>query len=233
MSATDITFRILRYKPGAIDPPRFEAFPLSIRPAMTVLEALEQIRLTQDATLMYRHSCHHASCGTCACMINGVPKLACTTRIAELNTDVIALAPLDNHPCLGDLVVDVSGFFSKSPAAWTHLRRSETASAERTPPGLKSGLVRFENCIECGCCVAVCPVVSGQSEFMGPAALAALSRELHNQPEQRASLLQTAAGPGGAAQCRRHLACSRVCPGKVYPARHIADLNRALKKQDD
>ncbi len=81
MQALTVTFRILRFKPGLIDPPHNQDFTVRLEPRMTVLDGLEQIRLNLDATLLYRHCCHHASCGTCACTINGTPALACTTRI--------------------------------------------------------------------------------------------------------------------------------------------------------
>jgi succinate dehydrogenase iron-sulfur subunit len=225
-----VIFRILRFKPGVVDPPRYEEFHLSTGPGMTVLEGLEEIRLTQDATLVYRQSCHHASCGTCACMINGLPALACTTKIADLKTETITLAPLENHPCLADLAVDVVGFFRDIHADWTNLRTCENASADRTPQGVQQ-LLRFENCIECGCCIAACPVVSAAPDFMGPAALAALNNDMHQRPAGKKALLEVAASPRGAAQCRRHLACSRVCPTMVYPARHIADLQRDIQKR--
>lgn len=222
-----VVFRILRYKPGVVDPARFQDFKIHVRPEMTVLEGLDEIRLTLDADLMYRRSCHHASCGTCACMINGTPALACTTRITDLKSDVVTLAPLENHPCIGDLAVEVCGFFNGLDAGWGNHTPCRDASADRTPEGIGQ-LLRFENCIECGCCAAACPVVSGAPEFLGPAVLAALDNERRHHPQKEKTLLRIAAGPHGAAQCRRHLACSRVCPAAVYPARHIADLQREI-----
>ncbi len=32
--------------------------------------------------------------------------------------------------------------------------------------------------------------------------------------------------------CERSVNCSRVCPNKVYPARHIADLRKLSAKKD-
>jgi succinate dehydrogenase/fumarate reductase-like Fe-S protein len=65
MSLKKITFRILRFKSDYINPPQYQDFTLNVRSTMTVLDCLEIIRLEQDNTLMYRHSCHHASCGAC------------------------------------------------------------------------------------------------------------------------------------------------------------------------
>lgn len=196
-------------------------------PHMTVLDGLEQIRLNQDATLMYRHCCHHASCGTCACTINGHPALACTTRIADLKSPSITLAPLENHPCLGDLAVDMTNFFRELDPQWKSLRKCEKATYRRTPQGINQ-LKRLENCIECGCCVAACPVSASATTFMGPAVLAAVNSEKRNRPSALKEMTKIAADPRGVAMCQRHLACSRVCPSKVYPARHIADLQRAV-----
>ena len=84
MPTRKITFKILRYKPGHIDPPRYQEFTIEIAPDKSVLDGLEQIRREQDNTLMYRHSCHHSACGTCACRINGEEKLTCITKIDEL-----------------------------------------------------------------------------------------------------------------------------------------------------
>jgi succinate dehydrogenase / fumarate reductase iron-sulfur subunit len=225
-----VTLRILRFKPGRIDPPHYEDFAVRLTPKMTILDGLEQIRLSLDDTLMYRHCCHHASCGTCACTINGTPALACTTHIAELQTDTITLEPLVNYACLGDLAVDMTSFFQEWDPQWTNVRSCKKATVDRTPRGVAQ-LTRLENCIECGCCVAACPVTSGSEPFLGPALLAAVNNEMRNRPANKDSLLRIAADPHGAAMCRRHLICSRVCPSQVYPARHIADLQRSVGTQ--
>jgi succinate dehydrogenase/fumarate reductase-like Fe-S protein len=75
------------------------------------------------------------------------------------------------------------------------------------------------------------PVTSRSEPFMGPAALAAMNNEMRNRPAAKKSLLQVAADSQGAAMCERPRVCSRVCPSKVYPARHIADLQRAIGPQ--
>ncbi len=193
----------------------------------TVLDGLEEIRLTQDPTLIYRHCCHHASCGTCACTINGTPALACTTRVADLQTDTVTLEPLAHLPCLGDLAVDMRPFFKEMDPGWANIRYNEETDKHRIPQGVDH-LMRLENCIECGCCTTVCPLMSGAEGFLGPAVLSAVHNEIRNRPANREKLLQKAADPHGAPMCRRHLACSRVCPSKVYPARHIADLRRGI-----
>ncbi len=221
-----IEFRIERFKPGVIDPPRFQSFQVSVEEPMSVLDALEQIRLRRDSTLMYRHSCHHSACGTCACRINGSERLACTTRISDLGTDSVTLEPLRGFPRLGDLVVDMTDFYRDIDPAWSLLTPAEpvkgaAATAAGNPP------LRLEACIECGACVSACPAVHDPDGFMGPAALAALHNEMAKVDSHRKeALLATAAGPRGERLCRRAVNCSRVCPNQVAPARRIAHLRR-------
>lgn len=223
----EVTFRILRFKPGRIDPPKYVDFPVQLAPHMTVLDGLDQVRRDQAPGLMYRHCCHHASCGTCACIINDTASLACMTRVADLGEGPIKLAPLTNYPCMGDLAVDMRAFYKKMDDRWANIRLCENATAERLPQGVGQ-LMRLESCIECGCCVAACPVSRSSREFFGPAVLAAINNEMRNRPYRGEKLLQTAADQRGAPMCRRHLDCSRACPSQVYPARHIADLLRAI-----
>ena len=230
MSRKKITFRILRFKPGHIDPPRYQNFELEVLPHMTVLDGLEKIRLQQDNTLMYRHSCHHSSCGTCACRINGQEKLACTTSIHELDTTAVTLAPLQEFSVLGDLVVDMQEFFSNFSEDWAYLKNLENIEPQMLPHGIQQ-FARFENCIECGACVSACPVTRKNQAFLGPAVLAAVHNEIKKTPGKKEELLSLTGSKRGVALCERALNCSHVCPTGVYPARQIEDLRKLLKQK--
>ncbi|MFW6293784.1 MAG: 2Fe-2S iron-sulfur cluster-binding protein, partial [Spirochaetota bacterium] len=139
----------------------------------TLLDALEEVRAREDSTLLYRHSCHHGSCGTCGMLVDGERVLACTTRLEELGDDA-TVDPLGPFPLIGDLAVDPTALFRDFPDEAGYLRESEANQDAETPPEAGT-FTRFENCIECGLCVSVCPV---QQSFKGPAALAAYGREL-------------------------------------------------------
>jgi len=228
MSIIKIRFRIRRYKPGHIDPPRFQEYTIEVDPATTVLDALEKIRLEQDNTLMYRRSCHHSSCGTCACKINGIERLTCITKIHELEGDTVTLTPLEGFKAVGDLVVDASRFYDDISEDWRYLKKAEEVKSAAPPPGIDQ-FTRFENCIECGACVSACPVSHKNTAFMGPAVLAAIDCELKKAPQSAQALTAVAGSNRGEHLCERALNCSRVCPTGVYPARHIADLQRLLE----
>ena len=231
MKTQRIEFIISRFQPGRIDPPRPQSFVVEVDATMTVLDGLERIRLTQDPTLIYRHSCHHSSCGTCACRINGAERLACTTRAVELGGGRITVEPLIGFERVADLAVDMRLFYRDIDPQWSGLKPCGPDPGSVSSPG-PAALLRFEECIECGACVSACPAARGPGPFMGPAALAALHNEMRKSPDARKGLLTTAGGERGERWCRRALACSRVCPTGVYPARHIADLRRLLAKKE-
>jgi succinate dehydrogenase / fumarate reductase iron-sulfur subunit len=232
METQMLTFRIFRFKPGLIDPPKFQNFELLVNEDMSVLDALEKIRLEQDGTLMYRHSCHHSACGTCACKINGKEKLSCVTKALNLQADIITLEPLDGFRREGDLVVNMAGFYDDIADDWNYLRHSERVQSTILPEEV-SVFTRLETCIECGSCVSACPVVHNESPFMGPAALAAINNELLKSPEKQGMLLELAGNEQGERWCERAFKCSRVCPTKVAPAKHILDLRKMLEKNQE
>ena len=229
MQIKKVIFKILRYKPGHIDPPRFQEYTLEVDPDMSVLDCLEKIRLAQDNTLMYRHSCHHSSCGTCGCKINGQERLTCITKIHDLESTTVTLTPLDGFDPLADLVVDMTPFYENVDDDWSYLRESEKVKSDSRPVGINQ-FTRFENCIECGACISACPITHKNNGFLGPALLAAVNNELKKSPQKEKSLLSLAGSRRGEHLCERALHCSRVCPTKVYPAWHIADLRRLLEK---
>lgn len=211
----------------------WEEFQVPFEEHTTVVDLLEWIRSHQDDTLLYRHSCHHGSCGTCGMLVNGERRLACTTNVASIfetreNPSMIELQPLATMNHIGDLAVDPTPLFRDFPREASYLRPSEVHKNAKTPDEI-DGYERFENCIECGLCVSACPVIPLRG-FMGPAALAAYNREIDKRPERSDELLPQVDSPEGAWGCDRHLACSAVCPTGVYPAKHIAMLQRKLKK---
>lgn len=189
----------------------------------TVLDLLMKAG-SEDKGLVFRHSCHHGSCGTCGCMINGRERLACRASISEFSENsVITLEPLRGFRLLKDLLVDPRPLFSPIGDAWPYLKS--------TP---QEGL-QFENCIECGLCMSACPV---QERFQGPAPLALLHRRMEaiegspSSASEQAELLEQAAAKDGVRACQRHVECSKVCPQQVSPARRIQDLRRQLGPEE-
>jgi succinate dehydrogenase/fumarate reductase iron-sulfur protein len=210
-------------------------YHLTAEDTTTVVDLLETIRRERNRSLAYRHSCHHGSCGTCGLMVNGHPRLACLTTVAqaaELSGDTqeedagpgtlrLRLDPLAGFPVITDLVVDTSGVAESFPEGAPHHEPLD-------PPSTGRDAYRLSLCIECGLCIAACPVTA---KFQGPAALAAINRTRKAYPERATEMLERAALPDGVAACEQHFACSRVCPTGVAPGRQIMELRRALDQR--
>jgi succinate dehydrogenase / fumarate reductase iron-sulfur subunit len=189
---------------------RERLYAVEAEPSRTVLDTLETLRKEREPGLLYRHSCHHGSCGTCGAMINGKPRLMCLTALGDLETGRITLEPLAKETSIGDVAVWPGPLFETLPDT-DYLRDSENG------PGAR----RLEACIECGICSAACPV---EKPFIGPAALAAAAGEMRKHPESETAIGAIADAPDGAAACERAFECSRSCPQNVAPGRKITEL---------
>lgn len=207
---------------------------VEMEPFRTVLDAVERIRSGGKSDLVYRHSCHHGSCGTCGAMINGKPRLMCLAKIGEFETDLILIEPLRKMTVLAGIAVHPGKLFETLPATG-YLKSASVGGAAKSSqqagllyrglPDPESTAMRLEDCIECGLCVAACPVTV---PFLGPAALAAADREREERPTREAEMLAFASGPEGAKACASAFECSRVCPQGVAPGRRIRKLIESI-----
>ena len=91
------SLRVFRFKRGD-DAPRYETYDVPVEERTSVLEGLRWIQQNRDRSLALRHSCFHASCGTCGVRVNGREALACATRLADVEGEVL-VEPLANLPC--------------------------------------------------------------------------------------------------------------------------------------
>lgn len=229
----DVTLKIFRFRPG--EKSHYDSFLVSVPDAANVLDAIEHAWAHHDRTLMFRHACHHASCGTCAVRVNGVEKLPCITPLRGYvnGRAAVTIQPLRHFPLVGDLVVDVSGFFQKQESSRMIITRTAEPTLQDRPSAIPDGLERhnrFENCIECGICISACPTMAADQKFFGPAALAAIyrARQQTDDPQISARLLELADGEQGVWRCHTAFECTEACPQAVYPAEDIMALRRDL-----
>ncbi len=203
MSAPEVRLkvRVRRGGPYREEAPHWQQYHVTAPGDFTVAELLEKIKGEIDPTLVYRHSCHHGSCGTCAMRINGEERLACTTGVTEVvgRDGRLQLEPLTHLPWAADLACDPAPFLDLMEALGPgHLRpagetfqpllpdearvaaasleaveSSSPSGMESTPPEGRRPFMRFADCIECGACVSACPIANPAGGYIGPAPLAA------------------------------------------------------------
>jgi succinate dehydrogenase / fumarate reductase iron-sulfur subunit len=232
-----VTFLVRRYDPARAAPPRWERFAVQAETGMTVLDGLNRIKETLDATLVWRSSCRMGICGSCAMLIQGRPGLACNTQVRDVaERGALTVAPLPNFEIIRDLVPDLASLFEKHRSLSPFLvRPGEEAELERptgefaqTPEELL-GILQFTSCIKCGACMAACPTLATDPEYLGPMPLAQAYRYCGDVRDGGWSARAAVAGRRhGAFSCHFAGECSSVCPKGVDPARAIQLLKRRL-----
>jgi succinate dehydrogenase / fumarate reductase iron-sulfur subunit len=231
MAEQQVRFEVLRYKEGQ-KKATYQFFSTGVDEDTTVLVALQDIRRDQDPSLTLRHSCHHASCGTCGMKINGQEKLSCVVKVLDLGTPNILVEPLDNLPLISDLVVDMGHFYKVySEPEMPYIRESEFIKDVGLPTGIAQ-YQRLENCLECGLCVSACPITGSDPDYLGPAALAAAWRVVQEPRAADAKFaLDWVDNEHGCWRCHVAYECTEVCPSDVDPGGSIMALRKTISKR--
>jgi succinate dehydrogenase / fumarate reductase iron-sulfur subunit len=172
-----VTLRISHYNPKTDSGAKFVDYTIPYEKWTTVLDAILEVKKHLDHSIGVRYSCRQASCGSCGMKINGRPRLACFTKIIELNSDVITIEPMDNFPITRDLVVGFERMFSTHKKLKPYIINPESEISPGTKEFLQSPedvekYIQFANCIKCGLCNSACPTMATDSSFIGPQALA-------------------------------------------------------------
>jgi len=190
-----------------------------------VLDVIHRVQATQMNDLAVRWNCKAGKCGSCSMEINGKPRLACMTQMANFAEDeTITITPLRAFPVIKDLVTDVSYNYEKALKV----------PAFQPPADMKPGEPRmqqvdversqeFRKCIECFLCQNVCHVIRDHEEnkeaYSGPRFLMRMA-ELDMHPldtvKNRKEMAQDEHGLGF---CNITKCCTEVCPEHI----HITD----------
>ena len=231
----NVTFRIRRFDPATQSRPGWEDYTIPYPPGITVLDGLRTIKETLSPTLTWRSSCRMGVCGSCGMFINGRPRLACNTQVAELGTTLVTVAPLPNFSIIRDLVPDLRPMFDAHQALHPYLIREDTTEMfEPTGEYWQSShqleqCLQFSYCIKCGCCMAACPTYATDPHYSGPMPLAQAHRYSADSRDggfnTRKRVLATEQGPW---KCHYAGECSQACPKGVDPARAIQLMKRQL-----
>jgi succinate dehydrogenase / fumarate reductase iron-sulfur subunit len=217
---------------GIAKVPQEYTVPLEDR--MTVLDALFRIQREQDASLTFRCACRVGMCGTCAISVNGIPRLACRTRVRTLDAGPIQLAPLPNLPVIQDLAVSLDPFFEQWKRIRPAFRPKDPESQELARVPATSAYARHtpekRDCITCGICYGACGVKSTSGEYLGPAAI---NKAYLRLMDPRDIAIEERMAPlneerGGVWRCHTQFNCTAACPKGITLTDSITRLKRAM-----
>ncbi|MEO1676919.1 MAG: 2Fe-2S iron-sulfur cluster-binding protein [Pseudomonadota bacterium] len=210
----------------------FQRFGVPVQESQTVLDVVTWIQQNAEPGLAYRFSCRVGMCGSCAMMVNDVPRWTCRTHVGKVIHDgQLRIAPLRNLPVIRDLATDMTEFFDKWTAAMgrhapTASRADPVAPVDPASASRQAADAAIE-CINCAVCYAACDVVAHNPEYLGPAALnRAWTLVNDTRDGARAERLRAVSGGGGCHNCHSHQNCAQYCPNELVPTASIAGLKR-------
>ena len=230
----EIELRVFRFNPEIDEKPRYVSYSVKVDGNDRVLDAIEKVRDTLDASLSYRRSCAHAVCGSCAMRINGSNRLACKTLVKDLNSQKITLEPLLGLPLVKDLVVDMDPFFDHYRSILPFLINDQPVpenGKERTQtPEQRERFDDTTRCILCAACTSACPSFWANHHYVGPAAIVNAHRFIYDSRDNGAlERLVVLDRQDGVWRCRTAFSCTEACPRSIQITRVIAEVKQALQ----
>src|SRR5512135_328812 len=214
---------------------RWEEFELAWKPGMNVISALMEIAAnpkTRDGKVTtpvtYDSNCLEEVCGSCAMLINGRARMACSALIDNLDKP-IKLEPLSKFPLIRDLAVDRSVLFEnlKKVKAWVPVDGTyDLGAGPRMTSEDQEEAYPLSRCISCCCCMEACPQFNESTGFVGAAVISQV-RLFNTHPTGKAlkrERLTALMGDGGIQECGFAQNCVEVCPKDIPLTKAISDV---------
>jgi succinate dehydrogenase / fumarate reductase iron-sulfur subunit len=211
------TLRVYR---GDAEDGRLVDYEVPVAEGMVVLDALHWIQAHESGDLAVRWNCKAAKCGSCSVEINGMPALACKTRMDAYRFDEpIQVRPMKAFPLVKDLVTNVQWNYDRQKSIPPFTPSVKDASAEEPWTVHQEDINRvyeFRKCIECFLCQDVCHVIRDHKKdrFIGPAMITrAAAYDMHPKDTiNRSEYLKDEAEIG---YCNITKCCTEVCPEHI------------------
>ncbi len=220
----------------------WEEFSVPYRPNMNVISALMDIAadpVTRDGKattpITYDSNCLEEVCGSCAMLINGRARMACSALIDNLEQP-IKLAPFSKFPVVRDLATDRSVIFEnlKAVKAWVPIDGTyDLGSGPRMSAEDQEAAYPLSRCISCCCCMEACPQFDESTGFVGAATISQV-RLFNTHPTGEAlkrERLAALMGDGGIQECGYAQNCVEVCPKDIPLTKSIAEVGGEVMKQ--
>jgi len=241
MAARTVVLKIRRQA----DPeakPYWEEFELAWKPGMNVISAMMEIaanpvtRAGKPTTpITYDSNCLEEVCGSCAMLINGRARMACSALVDKLEQP-IRLEPFSKFPVVRDLAVDRNVIFEnlKRVKAWIPVDGTyDLGAGPRVSAREQEEAYPISRCISCCCCMEACPQFNDKTGFVGAATIAQV-KLFNTHPTgrmQKHERLAALMGDGGIQECGYAQNCVEVCPKDIPLTRAIADVGGDVMKQ--
>lgn len=204
-----VTLEITRRK-SSDSKPYLQSVKIDTGTRATVALLLERINTEQlaDDPIQWECSCKQKKCGACAMLINGRPRLACDAVVSDYPKGRIRLGPLRKFPVVRDLIVDRSVMFAnlEKLGAWLD---SDAADAGG------DSVYEASRCLQCGCCLEVCPNFYADGGFFGAAVLAPASRLIEEAHDDMKKRLYGSYNEHFYRGCGKSFACRNICPAGI------------------
>ncbi|MCS3901555.1 fumarate reductase (CoM/CoB) subunit TfrB [Methanococcus voltae] len=204
---------------------------------LTIIEALEYLN-NNGFEIKYRSSCKAGQCGSCAVCVNGLPKLACKTKVEE----DMKIEPLRNFEIIEDLIVNRDEYYKaqKEFENWIHKKSDENTKSdendEKTGDNLKllsdedlfstiSDIGEVRNCIDCMSCMSTCPARM-YSDYTGPTFMRLLARYARDARDNKDRVKE--AFENNLYNCTTCGRCVKVCPNSIDTVHNAVEKLREL-----
>jgi succinate dehydrogenase / fumarate reductase iron-sulfur subunit len=222
--------------------PYWEEFELPFKTGMNVTSSLMDIALNPvtregkaTTPVVYDSNCLEEVCGSCAMLINGRARMACSALIEQLEQPV-TIEPFTKFPVIRDLAVDRSVLFEnlKAVKAWVPVDGTyDLGSGPRMLPEEQEQAYPLSRCISCCCCMEACPQFNEETGFVGAAAISQV-RLFNTHPTGKAlkrDRLRALMGDGGIQECGYAQNCVEVCPKDIPLTNSISNIGKEVMKQ--
>ena len=259
----EIRVRVLRQDaPG--EESYWQQFAIQYEANMNIISVLQKIAALSKAQdgrkvspVAWDCSCLEEVCGSCAMIVNGRVRMACSSlvdRLLEENPSEIELRPLSKFPVVRDLSVARGRLFNslERVKAWVPVDDSyDHGPGPKISPEEQEDAYPLTTCMSCGCCMEACPqfnkveVVQREGEsdeefksreqlaydqqFLGPHAISQAVL-FNNHPTGKMNAderMKALTGQGGIQMCGNAQNCVAVCPKSIPLTRSIARAGRA------
>jgi len=174
-----------------------------------IASALNDLNQNLENPVRWECSCLQKKCGACAMIINQKPRLACDTPLKEfVKAGTVRIEPLRKFPVIADLIVDRTILFE-------NLKTMKLWFEEEAKTNGSQIAYEASRCLQCGCCLEICPNFYAGGDFAGMSAMTLTARLLTALPDSQKKEIFKAYRNYIYEGCGKSLACRNVCPAGI------------------